>query len=88
MLRSDALVPVDRRVRDALRQYSRELSKWIELFRETRRRIVEMSGEIHLYDREAADRLASAAVRVEEAIDNLQAALDELKIDLLIIRVN
>ena len=88
MLRTDAMVPLDARARDALKQYAWELEKWIELFVEARRRISELGGEIYLYDRDAADRLASATVRLEEALDNLRMALNELRIDLMIVRVN
>ena len=86
MLRTDA--PPRRDLHILIRRWMQELEKWLDLYEESRHRLAELGGEIHLYDRDAADRLASATVRLEEALDNLRMALNELRIDLMIVRVN
>ena len=84
MLRTDA--PPRRDLHILIRRWMQELEKWLDLIEEMRARFGELGMEINWVDKDVADRLGHAMVRLDEAMDALRQAIEDLDIDLVLAR--
>ncbi|NPA99674.1 MAG: hypothetical protein GXO43_09880 [Crenarchaeota archaeon] len=84
MLRTDT--PPRRDLYLLIKRFIEELGKWLEIYEESRHRLAELGTEINWFDKDVADRLGDAMTRLDEAMDAIKAAINDLDIDLVLAR--